>query len=46
MTREALQALMRHKRPMTRTAYINMAKQLNPALANLHVPKLGKADAS
>jgi hypothetical protein len=38
MTREALQALMRHQSPMTTDRYINMARQLNPAIAALHVP--------
>lgn len=39
MTRETLQALMRHQSPNTTDRYINMARQLNPAIENLHVPK-------
>lgn len=46
MTREALQALMRHKSPETTARYINMAGQLNPAIANLHVPPVLKAGAT
>ncbi len=38
MTREALQVLMRHASPDTTDRYINMAQQLNPAVASLHVP--------
>jgi integrase len=34
MTREAVQVLMRHKSPLTTARYINMAQQLNPAVAN------------
>jgi integrase len=41
MTREALQALMRHQSPLTTAGYINFAQQLAPAVANLHVPKVG-----
>ena len=40
MTREALQALMRHKSPLTTAKYINIAQQLNPAVASLHVPDI------
>ena len=46
MTLEALQALMRHKSSSTTLRYINLSKQLNPAVANLHVPdvlKIGNA---
>jgi integrase len=46
MTREALQALMRHKQAETTARYINMARQLNPALAALHVPEVLKAGAA
>ncbi len=42
MTREALQALMRHQSPITTARYINIAQQLNPAVANLHVPEFLK----
>ncbi|MCH7989689.1 MAG: tyrosine-type recombinase/integrase [Planctomycetes bacterium] len=38
MTREALQFLMRHQSPDTTDRYINMARQLNPAISQLHVP--------
>jgi integrase len=38
MTRETLQVLMRDQSPMTTDRYINMARQLNPAIAALHVP--------
>ena len=38
MTRETLQALMRHASPNTTARYINMAKQLNPAVQALNVP--------
>jgi len=43
MTWEASQALMRHNSPLTTQRYINMARQLNPAVANLHVPEILKA---
>jgi integrase len=43
MTREALQVLMRHRNSETTDRYINMAKQLNPAVATLHVPAALKA---
>jgi len=46
MTREALQALMRHKQAETTARYINMARQLNPALAALHVPEVLTAGAA
>lgn len=45
MTREALQALMRHKDASTTDRYINYARQLNPAVANLHVPDILKSTA-
>ena len=44
MTRETLQALMRHQSPLTTARYINMANQLNPAVAGLHVPEVLKSD--
>lgn len=44
MTREALQALMRHQSPLTTARYINMARQLNPAVASLHVPDVLKVE--
>lgn len=40
MTREALQKLMRHRSPDTTDRYINMARQLNPAVGKLHVPNV------
>jgi len=43
MTRESLQALMRHRDPNTTDLYINYAKQLNPAVAKLHVPEILRA---
>lgn len=42
MTREALQALMRHASPLTTAKYIDIARQLNPAVAALHVPEVLK----
>jgi hypothetical protein len=33
-----LQALMRHQSSMTTDRYINMVRQIKPAVANLHVP--------
>ena len=41
MTREALQSLMRHQSSLTTEAYIHYARQIKPAVANLHVPKVG-----
>lgn len=40
LTPDALQALMQHKDYQTTQRYINMARQLNPAVANLFVPEL------
>jgi integrase len=45
MTLEALQALMRHQSPLTTHRYINYARQMNPAVANLHVPDVLKLNA-
>ena len=42
MTRETLQALMRHQSPLTTARYINYAKQVNPAVQALHVPDVLK----
>ncbi len=42
MTPDALQLLMQHKDYQTTQRYINMARQLNPAVANLYVPELPK----
>ena len=41
MSRESLQALMRHQSSLTTERYINFARQIKPAVANLHVPKVG-----
>jgi integrase len=41
MSRESLQALMRHQSSLTTERYINFAHQIKPAVANLHVPKVG-----
>lgn len=38
LTPDALQALMRHKSYLTTQKYINMARQMDAALASLHVP--------
>ncbi|QDT49480.1 site-specific tyrosine recombinase XerD [Symmachiella dynata] len=46
MTREALQALMRHMDSATTDRYINYARQVNPAVANLHVPDVLKASGT
>jgi integrase len=40
LTPDALQALMQHKDYQTTQRYINMARQLNPAVQNLFVPDL------
>jgi integrase len=40
LTAEQLQVLMQHKSYQTTLAYISMARQMNPALANLYVPEL------
>ncbi len=45
MTREALQALMRHQSSLTTERYINFARQMSPAVANLHVPDVLKLNA-
>ena len=42
LTPDALQALMQHKDYQTTQRYINMARQLNPAVQNLYVPALPK----
>jgi integrase len=46
MTREALQALMRHQSSLTTERYINFARQMAPAVANLHVPEVLKLNAA
>lgn len=45
MTREALQSVMRHANAETTARYINIAKQLNPAVQSLQVPAFLKVDA-
>jgi integrase len=45
LTPDALQALMQHKDYQTTQRYINMARQLNPAVAGLFVPALPQAAA-
>ena len=42
LTPDALQALMQHKDYQTTQRYINMARQLNPAVQTLFVPELKK----
>jgi integrase len=42
LTPDALQALMRHKSYSTTQLYINMARQMNEAVAGLHVPEVLK----
>jgi len=46
MSREALQALMRHASSLTTERYINYARQMNPAVAGLHVPDVLKMKAA
>lgn len=43
LTPDALQLLMQHKDYTTTQRYINMARQLNPAVQNLFVPDLAAA---
>jgi integrase len=43
LTADALQALMQHKDYQTTQRYISMARQLNPAVANLFVPNVATA---
>jgi integrase len=40
LTADALQALMRHKSYQTTQRYINMARQMDEAVAALHVPEV------
>ena len=37
---DALQALMQHRDYETTRRYINLARQMNPAVQNLYVPRL------
>ena len=43
---DALQSLMQHRDYQTTQRYINLARQLNPAVANLYVPKFLRAAGS
>jgi integrase len=43
LTPDALQALMRHKSYQTTQVYINMTRQMDAAVASLHVPEVLKA---
>jgi integrase len=45
LTADALQALMQHKTYQTTQVYINMARQLTPAVQTLFVPNVGQAGA-
>lgn len=45
LTPDVLQTLMQHKDYQTTQRYISMARQLNPAVANLYVPSLEKSTA-
>ena len=40
LTPDALQALMRHKSYQTTQVYVNMARQMDAAVAGLHVPEV------
>ena len=46
LTTDALQALMRHKSYSTTQLYINAARQMNAAVAGLHVPEVLRTGAS
>lgn len=46
LTADALQKLMRHKSYATTQGYINMARQLNKSVENLHVPDVLKTVAA
>jgi integrase len=43
LSADALQALMRHKSYQTTQKYINMARQMDAAVASLHVPEVLRA---
>jgi integrase len=45
LTGDALQVLMRHRSYQTTQKYINIARQLNPAVASLHVPEVVRSHA-
>jgi len=40
LTADTLQKLMRHKCDTTRQGYLDLARQMNQAVANLHVPEV------
>ena len=42
LTGDALQKLMRHKSYTTTQKYINLARQMDTAVASLHVPEVLK----
>lgn len=46
LTPDALQALMQHQDYKTTQRYINMHRQLKPAVQNLFVPQLGSRTAA
>jgi integrase len=46
LTADALQALMRHKSYQTTQVYINLTRQLDDAVASLHVPDVLKRPAA
>jgi integrase len=45
LTPDALQKLMRHKSYLTTQKYINLARQMDAAVASLHVPEVLKNHA-
>ena len=46
LSADALQALMRHKSYATTQKYINMTRQMDAAVAGLHVPEVLKGKAA
>jgi integrase len=46
LTPDALQHLMQHRDYQTTQRYINLARQLNPAVATLYVPDLKPANGT
>jgi hypothetical protein len=46
LTPDALQALMRHKSYLTTQIYINMAPQIDEAVAGLHVPEVLREESN
>jgi integrase len=46
LTADALQTLMRHKSYQTTQVYINMARQMDAAVASLHVPEVLRTGTS